>query len=261
MTRKHDLVRAGSSCFDLSSDRQPVRRGFTLIELLVVISIIALLISILLPALSGAKGAAESVRCLSNQRQVGMAFFMYAQDQDREVIPHFYDYDLGYRWIGTLTYYNSYMPYNNPALRCPSQPSAADPTFSAEWNAYGMFDYAGQRAYFGATPDYEFLTNYFDASLYYKEFTQISEMSDPVNTPLLVDSGNRYTTSGTPSGLQGQWYYVGGTSGQVLHLRHSNAANSVMGDGSARTENAAFYFNIYPCWTLTGQFELIWQLP
>ena len=54
--------------------------GFTLIELLVVISIIALLVSILLPALAAARGTARAMQCSASMRQVGQAWMTFASD-------------------------------------------------------------------------------------------------------------------------------------------------------------------------------------
>jgi len=63
-------------------------KAFTLVELLVVISIIALLIAMLLPALSRARESAKRVNCMSNLRQCGVALYLWAQDHRGHLLPN-----------------------------------------------------------------------------------------------------------------------------------------------------------------------------
>lgn len=92
--------------------------GFTLIELLVVISIIALLVAILLPALSKAREAALGVKCLANLRQSSLVLQLYADDYDRHMLNSSNNANSWKRW-GRAVWDGDYLDHYE-VVKCPS---------------------------------------------------------------------------------------------------------------------------------------------
>ncbi len=119
-----------------------MKRGFTLIELLVVIAIIAILAAILFPVFARAREKARQTSCLSNTKQMALAFVMYAQDYDEmcpggaiitptSVYRPYCENNGGYLFWMDMLY-----PYikNRQVFTCPS---ASPSTFTYYFHGYG----------------------------------------------------------------------------------------------------------------------------
>ncbi len=221
------------------------RKGFTLIELLVVISIIALLIALLLPALSRAREAARSAQCLSNLRQMTLAWFSYAMENN-DVPVTSWETDRA-QWLVKL---RSYW-VNNEVRHCPTTERAPfDYGVGTARMSWAMDDPGSQKDvrdgdsgsygynnYFENTPEAWYRANN-DAELFYGT---IHDQAVPSHTPILADciwAEGGWALNHVPLNPSHNYDMgdYGHSIGRFALDRHGMAVNVSVLDGSVRLQ-------------------------
>jgi prepilin-type N-terminal cleavage/methylation domain-containing protein/prepilin-type processing-associated H-X9-DG protein len=201
------------------------RSGFTLIELLVVVAIIAILAAILFPVFAQAKESAKKTRCISNLRQIGLAWTLYAADSDDRACLSFYftqGFQVEHAWDFTLDWGSAPFPDVFGGLLSPYHRTGAInacPTFQGEGWGRPHTGYGYNSSYVGGDP------------LGGRRECSLTEMLDPAGTAVFADAA-----FGTPPAAAN---FLRAPSDPLFqygkaHFRHQLGASVLWADTHAR---------------------------
>jgi prepilin-type N-terminal cleavage/methylation domain-containing protein/prepilin-type processing-associated H-X9-DG protein len=231
------------------------RRGFTLTELLVVLGLIAVLVSLLLPVVGRARAAAQAAACLSNIRQMGMAWTVYVSE-NRGRLLDYQSYnpaqpERAYRgyWTGMLDDYK----VGGNAVLCPA---ADEPIPFKQIKGYGNVNYAWTGKYESNGSVARFNESTFRESSYgYNQYltagggygvdqkaTKLASVKNQSEVPVFLDAtyldfkphnGSPISPAPPPPNLRGD-SFPEHDHWKFLIARHGRGVNAYFVDGSAR---------------------------
>lgn len=197
-------------------------RVFTLIELLVVISIIAILASMLLPALNKARAKAHAINCINNEKQLGLGFQQYISDFD-DYFPPYLSTDGKTTWGNRLleAKYASLQSFIDPSLKAVS---ASPQDYNGSWGL----------SYTGYGYNYRFIGSAsgdgFPIGIDKTKTAKLSNFKYPAKAYLLMDTCYMWTLNKGYSRV-----YDKQSTGKVgqADARHNNSINMLYITGNA----------------------------
>ncbi|MBX3393818.1 MAG: type II secretion system protein [Phycisphaerae bacterium] len=243
------------------------RRGFTLLELLVVIGILAVVVSILLPALSSARRSGMRAACGARLRELGRALVMYANDHDDRAIPLAYtdmavigsgpavywwgtnesgavDHERGFTWPYLQT-----IPSPSSVFECPEQPWGSYRPQGAAQAITSTYGYNGYYLSPSQTPGFSFQIGHRE----WKTLSRVREASQVfVFADAMIDLGGALPRNSAlldpPMLFDGAGWTL--NESPTTSFRHADRAQAVHADGHVEA------YRSRPAWLTSSRWRI-----